>query len=47
MERDDAYLLIHEYLRIDLAAVWDTVHDDLPPLIAQLEPLIPPEDAGS
>ena len=36
--------LIHEYFRIDLSIVWDTVHGDLPPLIAQLEPLIPPED---
>jgi len=36
--------LIHEYFRVDLATVWDTVQDDLPPLIALLEPLIPPED---
>jgi uncharacterized protein with HEPN domain len=36
--------LIHEYFRVDLATVWDTVQNDLPPLIALLEPLIPPED---
>jgi uncharacterized protein with HEPN domain len=36
--------LIHEYFRVDLATVWDTVQNDLPPLIDQLEPLIPPED---
>ena len=36
--------LIHEYFRVDLATVWDTVRNDLPPLIDQLEPLIPPED---
>jgi uncharacterized protein with HEPN domain len=36
--------LIHEYLHIDLRTVWDTIHDDLPNLIEQLEPLIPPED---
>jgi uncharacterized protein with HEPN domain len=35
--------LIHECFRIDLKAVWDTVHTDLPALIAQIEPMIPPE----
>jgi uncharacterized protein with HEPN domain len=35
--------LIHEHFRIDLEAVWDTVHTDLPALIAQIEPMIPPE----
>jgi uncharacterized protein with HEPN domain len=39
--------LIHEYFRVDLATVWDTVQDDLPPLIAMLEPLVPPEDEVS
>lgn len=34
--------LIHAYFDIDLDRVWDTVVDDLPPLIAALEPLIPP-----
>lgn len=34
--------LIHEYFRIDLPTVWQTVHEDLPPLIAQLERLVPP-----
>ena len=34
MRRDDAWLL---------DTVWQTVLNDLPPLIAQLEPLIPPE----
>ena len=28
--------LIHAYFDIDLDRVWDTVQDDLPPLIAQL-----------
>lgn len=36
--------LIHEYFRIDLEAVWDTVHTDLPALIAHIEPMIPPEN---
>ena len=34
--------LIHEYFDIDLATVWDTVHNDLPKLILQVERLIPP-----
>ena len=37
--------LIHEYFRIDLPTVWQTVRDDIPPLIAQLERLVPPEEA--
>jgi uncharacterized protein with HEPN domain len=35
--------LIHEYFRIDLPTVWQTVRDDIRALIAQLEPLVPPE----
>ena len=31
--------LIHAYFDIDFDRVWDTVLDDLPPLIAQLEEL--------
>lgn len=34
--------LVHAYFDIDLDRVWDTVLDDLPPLIAQLEELTPP-----
>lgn len=33
--------LIHEYFRIDLRRVWDTVQNDLPKLIALIEPLVP------
>jgi uncharacterized protein with HEPN domain len=29
--------LIHAYFEVDLARVWDTVTDDLPPLISQLQ----------
>ena len=36
--------LVHAYFDIDLRIVWDTVHINLPVLIAQLEPLAPPED---
>ena len=36
--------LIRENFRIDLEAVWHTVHKDLPELIALIEPMIPPEN---
>ena len=35
--------LVHRYFRIDLALVWDVVQNHIAPLIAQLEPLVPPE----
>ena len=35
--------LIHAYFDVDMDRVWDTVVDDLPPLIAKLEPIVPPE----
>jgi uncharacterized protein with HEPN domain len=36
--------LIHVYFDIDLDRVWDTVTDDLPPLIGSLEKIILRED---
>ena len=36
--------LIHEYFRIDLTTIWDTVHDDLPDLVRMMESLIPSDD---
>jgi len=36
--------LIHEYFRVDLRVVWETVQRDLPQVIALIEPLVPPED---
>jgi uncharacterized protein with HEPN domain len=36
--------LVHEYFRVDLATVWETIKTDLPPLIALIAPLVPPED---
>jgi uncharacterized protein with HEPN domain len=38
--------LIHVYFDIDLDRVWDTVTDDLPPLIAALEKTIPQKTEG-
>jgi uncharacterized protein with HEPN domain len=37
--------LIHEYFRVNLTTVWETVQNDLPSLIALIGPLVPPEDA--
>jgi uncharacterized protein with HEPN domain len=36
-------ILIYGYDIVDLDQVWDTAHDDLPVLIAALEPLLPPQ----
>ena len=35
--------IVHAYFDIDLRLVWETVDSDLPVLVAQLEPLVPPE----
>ena len=37
-------VLIHEYDAVDLPIVWDTVQNDLPPLITVLERIAPPEE---
>jgi uncharacterized protein with HEPN domain len=36
--------LVHEYFRINLSAVWDTVQQDLPELVKLIQPLVPSED---
>ncbi len=36
--------LIHAYFDIDLDRVWKIVKDDLPPLVAKLEKIIPPQE---
>lgn len=35
--------IVHAYFEIDLDVVWRIVQEDLPELISQLEPLVPPE----
>jgi uncharacterized protein with HEPN domain len=35
--------LVHAYFDINLDVLWQTVQDDLPTLVAQMEPLLPPE----
>jgi uncharacterized protein with HEPN domain len=37
--------LIHDYDVVDLDLVWDTATQSIPALIAQIEPLIPPNAA--
>jgi uncharacterized protein with HEPN domain len=34
--------IVHNYLNVDFDILWDVVTTDLPPLIAQLERLMPP-----
>jgi uncharacterized protein with HEPN domain len=37
--------LIHEYDTIDLGIVWEVAQEDIPELIALVEPLVPPSDS--
>ena len=36
--------LVHGYFEVNFIRVWDTVTQDLPALIAQLEPLVPTDE---
>jgi uncharacterized protein with HEPN domain len=36
--------LIHEYFRVSPDKVWEVVKKDMAALIAQIEPLVPPEE---
>jgi uncharacterized protein with HEPN domain len=38
--------LVHDYRRISLEIVWQAATDEVPTLIALLEPLVPPEEPG-
>jgi uncharacterized protein with HEPN domain len=38
-------LMIHDYDDVDMEIVWDTVQQDLPSLVALIEPLAPPQEA--
>ena len=35
-------ILIHDYGEVDYAKLWDIIRDDLPRLVAEVEPLVPP-----
>ncbi|MBW2721666.1 MAG: DUF86 domain-containing protein [Deltaproteobacteria bacterium] len=37
-------VMIHEYDDVDLVIVWNTVQNDLPPVVARLEKVVPPHD---
>ena len=39
--------LVHEYFRIDPERVWKVVENDLPALIAVVEPLVPPDEPAN
>jgi uncharacterized protein with HEPN domain len=34
--------MVHEYFRVTPAKVWEVVEQEIPSLIALLEPLVPP-----
>jgi uncharacterized protein with HEPN domain len=34
--------VVHAYMDVDVDVVWDTIVDDLPPLIHQLQAILPP-----
>jgi len=36
--------LTHEYSRINLQRIWDTIQNDIPRLITLIEPLVPPPE---
>ncbi|MDZ7699393.1 MAG: DUF86 domain-containing protein [Deltaproteobacteria bacterium] len=38
-------LMIHDYDDVDMEIVWDTVQQDLPSLVALIEPLAPRQEA--
>lgn len=37
--------IVHDYYRIDLDVLWQTVQEELSDLITQIEPLIPPDES--
>ena len=36
-------LVIHQYDAVDINQVWDTTQHKLPPLVAELSKIVPPE----
>ena len=36
--------LIHDYDTVDLVQVWEVIQTDIPALIAQIGPLVPPDE---
>ncbi len=42
--RDMRNIVVHEYFRIDLTVVWNTIQEDLPALIPRLKEVLKEED---
>ncbi len=38
--------VVHDYMSVDEDILWDTVTNELPPLIEELEKALPPEDGA-
>lgn len=36
--------IVHDYFRLDLLRVWEIVQNDVPALIAKVQPLVPPDE---
>ncbi|MBM3325055.1 MAG: DUF86 domain-containing protein [Calditrichaeota bacterium] len=36
-------VLVHQYARVNLAEIWETIQHDIPDLMRRIEPLVPPE----
>jgi uncharacterized protein with HEPN domain len=36
-------VIVHRYHRVSLERIWAIAHDDIPVLLAYIEPLLPPE----
>lgn len=36
--------IVHDYLNVNVAKVWETPIEDIPALISMIEPLVPPEE---
>ncbi len=36
--------IVHDYFALDYRRLWDTVHNDLPPLITQLQRILEAND---
>lgn len=39
-------IVVHEYANVNLGIVWDTLQNDLPPLVTELEKVVPSEESN-
>ena len=40
------HVVVHDYLRVDVDVVWETVTSGIPTLLGQLESIVPASDTG-